>query len=301
MSQPKRSEPEKSPAAVHFLLIFFLLTASCAHHNPRDPFSEFFQQKSLTVREYRIETRDDGYQITLTLEDPADPSRLVDGFMVLTDREQQRQLSRLREEERQQERIRLRQLRLMSPNLRMMLSGFALRGFPRASSSIIYAARPLDTERIRARFPDFNIYLVSGSDPSMHPYFTRQPLVIPLRHEEDSSSFLNVLLNAPTVAAFMNEHKQPVADLAEAGKVISLLAELQGWERVQEMPAFFTDLASERREEWVSRWTYREVEEEGSWFFAGVFLTDPRIEAYHYLQARVSPDGSLEVLYVEDL
>lgn len=237
-----------------------------------------------------------GFEVSISLEDPTDPSRLVDGHLFVRDKELVRQRSIRFENEHEEKLALMAEESLTSPTRRQYVIGFGELGLMGPDRPFIHSSRLLDSAQVRARFPDHRIFLVSGSDPLMEPFFVNQPLVMPVREQNTSSSFLVLLRNAPTVAAFMNEYKQPVGTREEAGDVFRLLAELQGWNLVREMPENVENFRKDPEEEWVARWTYREVEEEDSWLFEGVFLHDPVIQSYHYAKIRVLRDGTLQVV-----
>lgn len=274
-----------------------MLTSSCVSSRKEDSFSEFLHNESLELTGFETEATDIGHHVTLRFVDPGDPNRRIEGALFLVDLEKDR-AQRIENEEYRRERRKLEsQERLTHPNLIHWARSHNIGGTGGDFGPIgfLYGARPLESERVRERFPDHRIFIVSSGDPIMHPIYSDQPLIIPTRHQDDGGSFLKVLVNAPTVATFISDHKQPVPDIAEARETLELFCELQSWTMQKGMPENFKNRDDAKNADWVSRWTYRETENPDGWRFQAVFLTDAFNRSYWHVEIDVFRDGTVKI------
>jgi len=279
------------------LAVMLCLATSCVRAVRNNAFAEFLQNESLELMEFRIEPTPTGHHVRLVFLDPKDSNRKVEGALFLVDLEKQKEQSAYDEKILREKSDRHRTERLENTNLVHRLSGFGADAFKGSDGGLgfLHSARPLESERILARFPGFRIFSVSYSDPMMHPFYTSQPLVIPIRHQKDSESNLKVLLNAPTVAAFISNLKQPVPDITAARETLDVFCELQGWTLVKEMPEHIRAWSQAKNADWVSRWKYRETERPDGWRFQSVCLTDPFINSYWHVEIDVLHTGDIAI------
>jgi len=166
---------------------------------------------------------------------------------------------------------------------------FGLRG-----GGSINDARPINSERIKKRFPGYVIYSVDCSAGG-NPVFISQPLVIGTPCIASFGTPIGILGNAPTVAAFITTHKQPVHSQEEAQELLDLFAELQGWSICRKMPEEALGFMNKGNSESVAKWEFQGMETGSGWTFTAVFMTDPFVKSYDRYFVEIFTDGSIRV------
>ena len=259
---------------------------------PKDQFAEYLARNNLHIQTFTGSTNSNNLGAEIELVSTLDSNHFYNCYVMMED------LAKRDVQAKNQSDLREAMRNNIHTNECLQLLLLCQRG---DRMGWLSSARPLDSTRVRDRFPGCRLLSVNCSD--LNPIFT-QPMVIGTNCNDGGISQCFILGNAPTVAKFITKYKRAADTIEAARDNIDLLAELQSWEVCHEMPKEMSGQEEAKDPTWVSGWKYQEVPTSMGWQFKVVFQTDSHhgiVRRYQQFQLEVLRDGTMTIREIKDM